>query len=52
MLKKIKVKNALFVYLAMSHVFLSIYYYNIHITVYESLLSIQICLMQINTTNS
>ena len=50
--QKIKVENAFFVYSAMSHVFLSIFYYDISIIEYGSLLGIQICLMQFNTMNS
>ena len=44
--KKKKVENAFFVYWATSQVFLSIFYYDIYIIVYGSILSIKKCLMQ------
>ena len=50
--QKIKVKNAIFELLALSHFCPCIYFYNIHINVYGSLLSVQIYIMYIDTTNN
>ena len=50
--QKIKVENAIFVFSALSHVFPTIYFYNIYINICDYSLSIQKHIMQIDTTNS
>ena len=50
--QKIKVKNTIFEFSDWSHVYLCIYFYNIYINVYGSLLGIPIHIMYIDTTNS
>ena len=50
--QKIKVENAIFVFSALSHVFPTIYFYNIYINICNYKLSIQKHIMQIDTTNS
>ena len=49
--QKIKVENVFFVFSALTHVFPSIYFYNIYINICDYYLSIQKH-MQIDTTNS
>ena len=49
--QKIKVKNTIFEFSAWSHVYLCMYFYNIYINVWGSLLGIQIHIMYIDTTN-
>ena len=50
--QKIKVENAFFVFSALSHVFPSIYFYDIYTTVCDKKLSIQKHIIQIDSTNS
>ena len=50
--QKIKVENAIFVFSALSHVFPTIYFYNIYINICDYQLSIQKHIMQLDTTKS